>query len=822
VEQRQFRVGLSTRFLNKEPLGGKRSYAEGFLNKEISFQALIDHVSMGHAFTAHFRGGYRKTDNFVLSDFLAADVDDGLTIVAALQNEFISKFATFIYTTPSHSNDCPRFRIVFMLEETITDASKWKNALLGLSLMLGSDESIKDAGRLFFGSKNCEIFKIGSLLPPNEVERLIKAGKDARTLTSTANGSISIRSTNKIDPEDIVELSNGNRVPLRLLDDKTSVKCPFHVDRRSSAFVVRSSSKTLGVHCMKCRVTFWCDDVSDYNFDQFDQLADEIKANSKKVDTASTNFFDQYFPDEANIHRYNDQFLKKIFHTSGITLIKSPKGSGKTEALKELISDILERRNIAHIPAKERSRSVLLIGHRRSLIQEAANKLGLECYLDGRPIYRRTNRYAICLDSLHFIAERHTYRLSASTIHVEEPIYFDTIVIDESEQVFRHMLSETIRDRIGTDRAHNNLKAMLMRAKSIYALDADLGLISGHALKSYRPDLWGSKCRLIVNHPVKFQIQRILFRYKSKNLLIQEVLQAIGLGKRCFIACNSRKFVNVLSEVINREFKGTIKLKFITSDNSQSPEERDFVENIKTEFLKIQVLLCSPSLGTGIDITFPNNECLVDEVFGFFYSHVNTHFDVDQQLSRVRNPGRISVWISAHKNRQETHFDVIRSELVASRWIPSAVSYDPNTGDAISDADHPLVMIAAHMISAQRSSKKRMAYHFEKLREQSGWSVEIVEQVKPASGDVVKQAKRSLEDKRIDEILAAKDIELEDYLDLAMAIDRGQPVSKVEKWQYERARLRYSYKAVVTKDLIRQDSNGKLSRKVEDFQLHYS
>jgi len=112
-----------------------------------------------------------------------------------------------------------------------------------------------------------------------------------------------------------------------------------------------------------------------------------------------------------------------------------------------------------------------------------------------------------------------------------------------------------------------------------------------------------------------------------------------------------------------------------------------------------------------------------------------------------------------------------------------------------------------------------MAHHFEKLRRQSGWSVEIVEQSKPTSGEMVKRAKRSLEDKRIDAILASRDIDLGDFLDLAAAVERGMHVSKDEKWQYERARLRYTYNTIVNENLIRRDSNGMLPRRIEDFRF---
>ncbi|MBS7803166.1 hypothetical protein KIH24_01120 [Rhizobiales bacterium TNE-4] len=817
MKQSRYKVGISTKIVDKTPVNGTRAYAEGFIASELTISEFINHVRRGYAFTAHFEDGYRRTENFVCSDFIAADIDSGLTVQEALGSPFIQDFATFLYTTPSHSEDYPRFRIVFVLEETITDANDWKNALLGLAVMLESDQSIKDAGRLFFGSKGCQVFKVGKTLPKDEVTKLIKAGKDARVRTSSANKNVPITSSQKIDPDGLVELSNGRLVPLQQLTNTTSVKCPFHLDRRSSAFVVRSSTGTLGIHCMTCRTSFWCDAPDDYDFDQFDHLIDEVSTAYSKKKPRHENFFSQFFPYKPIISLYEKQYLPPINYTAGITMVKSPKGSGKTEALKGLIRNILLKGSLDHISPNERSRSVLLIGHRRSLIQEAANKLDIDCYLKDGPIKRRVRAYSICLDSLHFLAEKHTYKISSSIVHVENPVFFDTIIIDESEQVFRHLLSETIADHIGIDRAYLSLKRMLANAKAIYALDADLGLITGHALKSFRPDFWSEKCRLIVNRPDKEQANRILYRYKSKNLLIQRMLETIREGKRCFVTSNSKKLVNILTEIINREFKSEILLRSITADNSQSVTEKDFVENIKSEFLKIQVLLCSPSLGTGIDITFPNNDSHVDEVFGFFYSHVNTHFDVDQQLSRVRNPGRVSVWISAHKNRQETNIKVIQSELVRSNWIQSAKTVDQETGETISDAEHPLVMIAAHMISSQRSSKKRMAYYFEKLRNQSGWTIEVVEQARPVKGDAEKEAKRSIGARRIKNILSAKDIDPSDYIKLAMAIEKGKNVSEEEKWQCERARLRYSYDIEVTEDLIRQDDNGKLAERISNF-----
>jgi hypothetical protein len=141
------------------------------------------------------------------------------------------------------------------------------------------------------------------------------------------------------------------------------------------------------------------------------------------------------------------------------------------------------------------------------------------------------------------------------------------------------------------------------------------------------------------------------------------------------------------------------------------------------------------------------------------------------------------------------------------------------TGQVVIDGEHPLIMIAAHMISAQRSSKKRMAYYFEKLRNQAGWSVEVVERAEPTKGNAEKGAKRSIADRRVHNILNAKNIDVSDYLDLAMKVDRGEVVSEAAKWQYERARLHYSYKSEVTEALIQQDDGGRLSKQIEDYKF---
>jgi FkbM family methyltransferase len=102
-------------------------------------------IGLGHAFSAHFKDGYRKTPNFICSDVIAADIDRDWTIEEMLEADFIRENAAFLYTTASHTPERHRVRVVFLVERTITAATEWAEALAGLGQKLNADPSIKDA-----------------------------------------------------------------------------------------------------------------------------------------------------------------------------------------------------------------------------------------------------------------------------------------------------------------------------------------------------------------------------------------------------------------------------------------------------------------------------------------------------------------------------------------------------------------------------------------------------------------------------------------------------------------------------------------------------
>ena len=77
---RLFKIGVNERLRDKEPANSTVNLAADFKQKYLSVGQLIEHITLGHGISAHFKNAYRNSANFVCSDFIAADVDEDLTV----------------------------------------------------------------------------------------------------------------------------------------------------------------------------------------------------------------------------------------------------------------------------------------------------------------------------------------------------------------------------------------------------------------------------------------------------------------------------------------------------------------------------------------------------------------------------------------------------------------------------------------------------------------------------------------------------------------------------------------------------------------------
>lgn len=809
----KFIISINSQLIDKpSKTGSKAHFATIWEPHELSPADLQERVKRGHAFSAQFKSGYRKSTNFLRTNMLAADADGTITIEDALQIPLIRDQASFLYTTSSHTEDTHRFRVVFVIERLITNPHEWANALLGLARKLGTDPTINDGARLFYGNRNAEFFQVGGVLSEDALQELIALGEDAQHLHAHGKNSPirAATSTVRISPTENVRLASGEAKEFGSLGKGESVHCPFHHDAHASAFTVRSSLGMIGLHCKACNMTYWpSSHEDDYDFNAFDRLLRIDNKLEPSANAAAT--LERYFPPKPRTEHYQQEHLPAIGYSPGIILVKSPKGTGKTKALEKLVADVLADKYPAKTPKAEKIRSILLVGHRQSLIREASKRLGLKCYLDNEPSSGKIETLAVCLDSLDRLTRKRANSRGG------DKRAFDLVIIDESEQVLAHLVGETISKGNKLQPAYHALEFQIKNAKAVIALDADLSLVTTHALQAMRPDDWSRRCKVIYNKPAPPRIDRTVEILKHREPLERDLFDAIRRGEKCFVASNSKKDCEVIVEMLRKEFGGELRIFSITSDNSRDARSVHFLKNIKEEILKYDVLVCSPSLSTGIDISFPNDESKIPNVYGFFNRRVSTHTDIDQQLWRVRHPQRVKIWISPESPSYSANFDVILDELGRAQFVPMATLGQSPTGLVEYNRDHPLLLIAAHIFASRRASMNRLIELFVELREANGWKVSW-NNTPPGKNSTRSIAEAAVKRRHAQAILAAPELSDIDYVELDQRRENGDALFEGERRSLERFEMQKLVGQTLTAEAIEDCLDSELTSKIKAFR----
>jgi hypothetical protein len=477
----------------------------------------------------------------------------------------------------------------------------------------------------------------------------------------------------------------------------------------------------------------------------------------------------------------------------------------------------------------------ILVGHRQTLIRESSQKLGLECYLDtgyydtklipvGKGasggvqitgmVSKKPQHYAICLDSLHSRIRPNHER-------------FDVVIIDESEQVFSHFLSEHMSHPTSN---FETLSKLIKNAKLVFCLDADLdeitltGVLSclsyskdkGREIQGKTQHTKQLYCHLNTYKPPKRNIEV----YTGKNQLKEDLRNSIKQGKRCYVTSNSKKLVQELYESFSLVFKDK-KFEIVVSDLGDDEEVRYFLRNIKEEILNRDGLFCSPSIGTGIDITFPNSETKVDVVYGFFDTNVNTHFDIDQQLGRVRHPGEVKVWVSPARNRYSTNKEMIRQELLYGKEVQGLNFYLNQNGAYSESGEHPFMNLLSTVIATRRTSMNSLRDNFIQYKKKTGWDVILVEHNEPLAqnGAVIGKAGKVARKKSVvKRLLDAPDLTQIEHMKIDTIKQKNGPLTDAQKAGEEKYWLKNFYKQDVTSELIEFDDDGKTRERIRLFE----
>lgn len=123
----------------------------------------------------------RNSDAFISSSIVGLDIDNGReSFAAASRNEYFAKHASFAYTTPSHTDVHPRYRVIFVLETPITNITEYKALTTALVQRFAGDANARDAVRLWFGNPDAQVVSWYNTLSDDEVQRLLSFEDEVR------------------------------------------------------------------------------------------------------------------------------------------------------------------------------------------------------------------------------------------------------------------------------------------------------------------------------------------------------------------------------------------------------------------------------------------------------------------------------------------------------------------------------------------------------------------------------------------------------------------------------------------------------------------
>lgn len=616
------------------------------------FMALAE---LGLPISAWLKKDHRSSQDFVKGNIAMVDIDDGMTIDDIKNHEFYNDYSAGYYTSPSHTEEAHRLRLIFLLERVITNEADMRAILTALINVYGGDEACKDATRIFYGSQDAQYEKREGMFIPNEIiDDLIEAGTPKPVVVRGDIEYAEVTDTMRryvIDQLKLNFIGDYNRWFTIAAGLKNGGYTLANFQEATHGGLMRSKSandcatvwngiqnRTTGRHATMGSVWKLIGGVKKYyethpeerpmpNISNHPMVATIAKYKTNDAEQVDEGEILDDFDDSVF---YSDKYCDAIpKNKAGTFPIKSYKGSGKTFQLEAYVD-----------ACKQAGRSVLVIGHRQVLLSALAERLGLDDYKTIKDENITKNDYlCICINSIKRIALR---ILGGG---------YDVVILDESEQLLEHWQSGGGKQSSTIDASERPAISVqfiraIERAETLIALDADLSMLTIKVIADARPeDLENDRFYPRIN--TYKPAGKTVNLWTSKSALERAVVQWVGAGESVFVATNNKAYNIRLAEHLQK--LTDMPVFNIHADNSKNKANREILSRLcetDKEFFEDRqdekiILITSPSVGTGYDI-----QSDFEHVVGFFDKNITTHWDIDQHISRVRSANTIDVFIA--------------------------------------------------------------------------------------------------------------------------------------------------------------------------------
>lgn len=205
-------------------------YNDAFTNVELTAAEIAAEIRDGYAIAAQ-HNGRRKQSNWRLAQHIGVDLDNGaLSWDEILAMPLVEDCAAIVHTTASHTPDNPRYRVLFLLEDVITNPASY-TAVVGCMLQAfgTADPHCKDASRLFFGAPDCSLLlQPGNRLTNEDIANLVTAYPADDWLIDPAQDDRPIAPDDRSSPHRAIGYRTDNTGPIVPPDEISPARLAAH------------------------------------------------------------------------------------------------------------------------------------------------------------------------------------------------------------------------------------------------------------------------------------------------------------------------------------------------------------------------------------------------------------------------------------------------------------------------------------------------------------------------------------------------------------------------------------------------------------------
>ncbi|MEL7433618.1 MAG: plasmid replication protein, CyRepA1 family, partial [Chloroflexota bacterium] len=350
-------------------------------------------------------------------------------------------------------------------------------------------------------------------------------------------------------------------------------------------------------------------------------------------------------------------------------------------------------------------------------------------------------------DSLHYVADRE----------------FDLVFIDEFEQNMAHLSGGTM-DGTQARRAYDTLCAVLRSAGQVVVADAHLT----DNLKKWLVSLRGAEGMLSIENTYRHDWDALTLYSDKASLISQALKHAQRADKPVVITANSRAETELLRALFADEL-GENNVFVINGWNSSHKTRRFFLQAIDAQIATKQVVICSPTIGTGIDI-----QAKVAGVYGIFGRDTwGSATTIMQQMMRFRNADERHLYVQpVFAGAEETDPQArYQRHIDRTRGTASLAHFGDFNTSAIDTTDRAILMVESIQKASRAIQRNDLFSYTVAYAKDEGFTIAYDENSDYRMGERLSELRSELQEDARDKTLNLDPIDHEQFDDL---LQRGE------------------------------------------------